>query len=428
MRQAIPINIRLSPRLSRVSYFRLRLPASTTPAATAAAAAATTTAAAASAAAAAAAAAPASRGRASNPPPPWFPAASQQTAEEKGTRGGTSCDVSAEPLHGFSSSPVSVASRGRRHQHPHTRHSSCHRRPGSFITFIVPGSSPLVAHAAPLRGPGIWPHEFGISARRAGAGNRSGQSHAAMNGRGGNGVMVRGDGLGRLTPRRSDSCSPAAWWTYASRDTQNPGMGAPPEQYFKKLRKQCPRGWGGTGLELGRAGRSRHGGPRGDGDEAVGCAPRSAPLPTQGWVVRETLAFPARPTLSLVPSSHAVPCSLQTSACAMLPVGGGGCGRSRLSARPLVCLTRVCLPPRPCSGSKQTDAADPEAGAPACAVLEACARGQGRDHLWQGKGQARHHPQNLPPRTGTAAHGALRLQAPLPLRSRCWRGSHKYLV
>jgi hypothetical protein len=64
------------------------------------------------------------------------------------------------------------------------------------------------------------------------------------------------------------------------------------------------RGWCGTSLELERAGRSGHGGPRGDGDEAVGCAPRSAPLPTQGWVVRETLGISSTP--------HAVPRTLQT--------------------------------------------------------------------------------------------------------------------
>jgi hypothetical protein len=238
------------------------------------------------------------------------------------------------------------------------------------------------------------------------------------------GVARRG-GAGRW-PRAPH---PQAFWlmlsgpvvTYGSRDTKIRGTGLHPSTPF-----------GQRAIEGGAVQVSNLSGRAGAGMAdrgAMAMRPSVARLgqrpyrPRAGLCVR-LWAFRARPMLSLVPSKHAVPGSLQTSACAMLPVGGGGCGRSRLSARPLACLTRVCLPPRPCSGSKQTDAADPEAGAPACAVLEACARGQGRDHLWQGKGQARHHPQNLPSRAGAAVYGALRSHAPLPRRSRCWRGSH----
>jgi hypothetical protein len=93
---------------------------------------------------------------------------------------------------------------GRRHQRPHTRRSSCHRRPGSGIAGSVPRSSPLFPFRH--RCAGLESGRTSLeSARRAGAGNRGGQGHAAMHAMG---VIVRGGGLGRLTPRRSDSFFP----------------------------------------------------------------------------------------------------------------------------------------------------------------------------------------------------------------------------
>ena len=114
--------------------------------------------------------------------------------------------------------------------------------------------------------------------------------------------------------------------------------------------------------------------------------PRPAGSPLRGHPAGRSSGPPPVPRCRMAaPAAPASPGPADARVRARRARGAGGAVVSRM---------RSCA-----NGS---DAADPQAGTPAHPLLEDCARGQGGDIVRQGKGQAGHHPQGLPPRAGSA--------------------------